>query len=488
MAGRVMPYTEADLLPSRPRERKPHVGRIVSAPAEVRRGEWRYDVEFRNPATGKTYTVCGVRELVTGPAQNAAGRLGPGDAVQVQQVSRSLWEITGLVPVPDRWESEDPPAQFQSGDSELVLSPDGARIGAGEDAAHGLSATSGGAVRLDGDLVRIEGEAGTVIIGPGFRVGKQDPAGELPDDALLVYAGKLRLHAEEESGGSAMGLQLELSEDGLAVLDAAGSAPGAFHLALVDSAGWAGVSSGTVSRHGVEHGDLVTWSALRSLLKVIGAGRVSGSLVTSLSPGSAVGTVTPPARAVPPAPALAAPANRRAAFAGAAAFAWDAVAGAGEYLLRMAGHREQADPHPAVVEFRTAGASKSFAAGVLPPLGGAERTFWDPGRIAAATGITNRLVSSSAYASPSGTAASTTRRPTGPGDVAATVLAIIGEQQVRTLPAGAPRAAAPPDFYSVTALAWSVTALPDDPAANSPSAPAHEIMVYLQTRIGVVFA
>ena len=483
MPGRVMPYTEADLLPSRPRERKPHVGRIVSGPVEVRRGEWRYDVEFRNPATGRAYTVCGVRELVTGPAQNAAGRLGPGDVVQVQQASRSLWEIAGVVPSPGRWASEDPPALLQSGDSELVLSPDGARIGAGEHAAHGLSAAPGGAVRVDGGQVRIEGRDGAAVIGPGFRMGKQDPAGELPADAFLVYAGRVRLQGEAVSAGQAVGVQLEIDEEGLALLDAAGTAAGAFHIAIVDSAGWAGASSGHTD------GQRVNWGDLRAILKPIGVARVSPALVNTLAMGSAVGAVTPPARAVPAAPALATPANRRITANGAAAFAWDAAAGAGEYLLRMAGYRGQADPYPTVIEFRTAGASKTFAAGVHPPLGGVERTFWDPDRIAAAAaGITSRLVSSSAYTSSSGAAAVTARRPTGSGDVASTVLAIIGDQQVRTLPAGAPRAAGMADLYSVSALAWSVTALPADPAANSPSAPVHEVMVYLQTRIGAVFA
>ncbi len=481
MADRVMPYTDADLLPARPRERKAHVGRIVSAPVQVRRGEWRYDVEIANPATGRDYTVCGVRELVNPAAPSAAGRLGPGDVVQVQQSSRSLWEIVGVVPSPERWASEDPPVQLQSGDSETVLSPDGARTGVEGDEFHGLSADSDGAVRLDGTMVRAEGGMGVAILGPGFRIGTQVPAGDLPNDELLVYAGKLRLHAEEESGGNAVGIQIELSDEGLAVLDAAGSGPGAYHLALVDSARWASASSGQRDIDGV------TWGQLRSLLKVIGSARVSSSLVTSLGLGSPVGTVRPPSRALPPAPPLEAPANRR--VTGGRTFAWDAVAGAGEYLLRMAGHREKADPYPAAIEYRTAAALKSFAAYVQPPLGGAERVFWEPDRIAAAaTGLTSRLVSSAPYASASLTATATGRRPSGPGDAASTIMAVIGEQQVRTLPAGAPRAASPPDMHTVTALVWSVTALPADPAANSPSAPVHEIMVYLQTKVGVVFA
>ena len=336
---------------------------------------------------------------------------------------------------------------------------------------------------MDGGLVRIEGRDGTAVLGPGFRVGKQDPAGELPDDALLVFADKVRLQGEVITAGQAVGVQLEIDDEGLALLDAAGTAPGAFHLAIVDSAGWAGASSGHTD------GQRVNWGDLRAILKPIGVARVSPALVQTLAMGTAVGTVTPPGRAVPQAPALAAPANRRITANGAVTFAWDAAAGAGEYLLRMAGYRTQAEPHPAVIEFRTTGAAKVFDAGVHPPLGGAERTFWDADRIAAtATGLTSRLVSSSAYTSGSGVSTATARRPTGSGDVAPAVLAITGDQQVRNFPAGAPRAATAADLQSVTALAWSVTALPADQAANSPSAPVYEILVYLQTRIGVVFA
>ena len=453
MPPRVRPYTEADLIPNPPRVRLAHVGRILTPPVAAATGEYLHRVQVLPNGTAEARVLPDVRELVSPTSRSSAGRLGPGDVVIVQQLSRALWVITGLLPNPQEWAVREPDAALQVGNSGLVIAEDGWVLHDDETSARaqgGRFAVRSPRVRIDTPDLRVDGA--------GLRIAKVD------GEPLSLWADALLLRSTDPwpGGLSFRQLDLSLSSDGIRLsFDADVPHAGGNHfLAVINADGWAAATAEHTRGYAPNWGDIV--DLITDSIRPVTVSLVDGELTAEL------------ARSAAPAPAqvmeqigteivqLDAPTSLRLTVAGGRTdFTWDAVADAGSYRMEWAiydGDHVYLAGHPAIDSLPAA--TFGFPQPNRPPVLGLEKVFFDQATralSAAGGGSSTRIVDASAF---------TPDLTYGPAFLASVAAALA---QSLLTGDGRRQAGSDNDYARVLGFCWRVRAVPADLAAHSES-------------------
>ena len=464
MPPRVKPYTTADLVQSPDvRDRRAHVGRILSPPVAAGSGEYLYRVAILAAGAVEPRVLPRVRELVSPALRSAGGRLGTGDVVLVQQLSRALWVIVGMAANPDEWADHEPAGALQSGDSGLLVSDDGWILYDLDSALR----SAGGRMSIDAPALRIA-SPDLRVDGAGLRISKS--AGQ----PLELWADAMRLRATSPWPQAALYRQLDidLSPTGIRLsFDADVAHAGGRHfLAVIDADGWAAASAAHARSDFVFWGEIV--DLLTGSIRPVNVSLVDQALTGQLVLGERepdeppTPTLPPPVDAPPPDPdsqmgqaivQLATPMGfGLAVAAGRTDFSWGVVPDAGSYRMEWAvydGEHVYRAGHPAIDSLTTP--SLGFLERNRPPLLGLEKVFFDASaRVATARA---KIVDASAL---------TPNLASGPAFEASMATALA---QAVTTADGRQRSALVDDYARVAAFCWRVRARPDDITAYSES-------------------
>lgn len=373
MPPRVKPYTQADLIPPAPRQRRAHVGRILTPPVPASTGEYFYRVEILAGGSAEPRVLPRVRELVSPVARAAAGRLGPGDYVLVQQLSRAVWIIAGLAPNPVEWKNAEPAAGLQVGGSGLVVTPDGFVLDDG--AAH---------LRAQEDLLEMNAPRGR-IIAPDFAINAASGRVSKADGApLSLWADEILLRSADPWPGGASYRQIDLllDDNGLRLsADATANRPtsGRMFLAVVDADNWA-TASARFARNASLSGR--TWGDVLDLftgaIRPVTVSLVDSDFTSGLAHGSAPGASQPDAQSGAAIVQLAQPADLALTTGPRYEFTWGAVANAGSFRMELAvfdGARVHMATHPVIESLPMP--TFAFDQADRPPLLGVEKAVFD---------------------------------------------------------------------------------------------------------------